>query len=571
MKKKQIITALIAMIFCAAAAVAESANITVFRPAVNTRDKNDVMVRAAAEYTKQTGGKVKFIQSDWNNWQTKILTNLAAGEPIDVIFCRDADFPKFYAKGYMQSLDGYVDFSVPYLNKAGMDMAFKYEGKYYAASHVTSNHPWIIIYNKTLMEEEGIAEKDQPLALYKAGKWNFDSLRNLAVKLTKDTTGSGVIDRWGFANWWTRGFVYMNGSSFTTSDAAGNIKLNFEDQKLMEALTYLENAKKEGWYLQDNNIAASGIQTRVVAMFMERQYMASTILKDTRDELAYVPLPVGPGNKNPKHIFETDGYGIGNGSKNPTYAGKFIDICLKTWYDDDLANRKKSWPQEVLDLSAQMNKEPIVYPGITASTIDSMLDEFLGEIVWTGNSASAAIAGYTAKAESLIIEANKPMEKPVRLNFKTISEDFEKKGAEKAFTLFKPENKSVKVSIVSGKEAIKGKSLKISMSSAVDGEYVDAVITDPELFGIVGWRDYKVSFDVKILGKPETDAYVYLEAYKDDLNKWGWMTKSLSETGTVYTVTGYINEVNMNGKFGVKIGGHNITDIVIDNLVIAEK
>lgn len=49
------------------------------------------------------------------------------------------------------------------------------------------------------------------------------------------------------------------------------------------------------------------------------------------------------------------------------------------------------------------------------------------------------------------------------------------------------------------------------------------------------------------------------------------MTKSLSETGTVYTVTGYINEVNMNGKFGVKIGGHNITDIVIDNLVIAEK
>lgn len=571
MKMKNILIAVMVIVISVTSLVAESADITVFRPAVNTRDKNDVMVRAAAEYKKQTGGKVKFIQSDWNNWQTKILTNLAAGEPIDVIFCRDADFPKFYLKGYMQALDGYVDFSVPYLNKSGMDMAFKYEGKYYAASHTTSNHPWIIIYNKTLMEEEGIPESQQPLALYNDGKWNFENLRKIAQKLTKDTTGTGVIDRWGFANWWTRGFVYMNGSSFTTSKSNNDFTLNFDDQKLMEALTFLETAKKEGWYLQDNNIAADGIQKRVVGMFMEREYMASTILKNSRDELGYVPLPAGPGNTNPKHIFETDGYGIGNGSKNPTYAGKFIDICLKTWYEDDLVNRKKSWPQEVLDLSAQMNKEPLMYPGPSASALDSMLDEFLGEIVWDGNAASAAIAGHRAKAESLILEANKPMEKPVRLSFRKISENFEKKGAEDAFKVFDSEKKSVKISIVNGKEAIKGKSLKISMDSSIDGEYIDAIITDPEELGIVGWRDYKVTFDVKILSTPEDEAYVYVEACKDELNKWGWITKSLLESGTVYSVSGYINEVTTNGKVAIKIGGHNITDIVIDNIVIEEK
>jgi ABC-type glycerol-3-phosphate transport system substrate-binding protein len=494
--------------------LAESPNITVFRPAVNPRDKNDVMVRAAEEYKKQTGGKVTFVIADWNNWQPKILTAMAAGEPIDVIFARDADFPKFYIKGYVQPIDGYVDLTVPYINKAGMDMAFKYQGKYYLASHITSNHPWMIIYNKSLMDEEGIPEKDQPEALYKAGKWNWANLRALAIKLTKDTTGTGKIDRWGFGNWWTRGFAYMNGTSFTTTDKAGNLKLNFDDQRLVEALTFLADAKKEGWYMQDNSIAQNGIQKRTVAMLMEREYIPVQILRDTRDELGYVPLPTGPSGKNASHIFECDGYGIGNGSKNPTYAGKFIDICLKTWYEDDLKGREK-WPKAVLALSKEMEKKAS-YPGVTASALDSILDDFLGEIVWSGSSASQAIAGYKAKAESLILEASKPMEKPVQLPFKTIKVDFEN-GDLSAFKILNKDLKSVKFSIVSDSRAISGKSLLVEMNQAVDGEWIDALLTDPEKLGVVGWRDYKITFEVKPLSAPkDPETYAYMQVWKDE-------------------------------------------------------
>ncbi|TCW61209.1 extracellular solute-binding protein [Treponema sp. J25] len=569
LKKKPVLLWGLVLLTATLASGAESPNITVFRPGVNPRDKNDVMVRAAEKYRKETGGKVTFVISDWVNWQSKILTYMAAGEPIDVIFARDADFPLFYTRGYVQPIDKYVNLNVPYINKTGMDLAFKYDGKYYVASHVTSNHPWIIIYNKTLMEEEGIPESEQPLALYKAGKWTWAKLRELAIKLTKDTTGSGKIDRWGFGNWWTRGFVYMNGTGFTVKDAKGNFKLNFDDQRLLEALQFLADAKKEGWYQQDYSMTSMGLQRRTIAMYMEREYFPVQIIQNTRDELAYVPLPRGPGNKEQVNIFECDGYAIGNGSKSPTYAGKFIDICLKEWYEEDLKGRQK-WPKEIFPIVDEMAKKPY-YPGPSNSVLDPMLDNFLGEIVWTGNSPAAAIAGYKAQAETLIAEAAKPFEKPVKLPFNPITVDFEN-GDISAFKVGKPEYKSVKLQIVSDSRAIKGKSLLISMDSKVDGEWIDAVFTDPEKVGIVGWRNYTISFDIKPLKMPtQPDGYLYFQVWQDSLRNWGWTTQKIDAANQVYTVKVNIKDVLANGKFPLKFGGRFAGDFVIDNISIQEK
>lgn len=559
---------LITMSLVAGSLFAADADITVFRPAVNPRNKNDPMVRAGAEYTKQTGGKVKFVISDWGNWQSKILSSLAAGEPIDVVFGRDADFPRFYTKGYVQPIDGYVNLNVPYINKVGMDSVFKYEGKYYLASHQTSNHPWIIIYNKSLMEEEGIAEKDQPLALYQKGQWTWAKLRELAMKLTKDTSGSGKIDRWGFGNWWTRGFIYMNGSSFALNQKNGDQKLNFEDPRFMEALDFLAQAKKEGWYMQDNSIAATGLQRRSIAMFMERQYFPASVVSQTRDEMAYVPLPKGPGAKENIHIFETDGYGIGMGSQKQKWAGIFIDICLKTWYEEDMKGRRE-WPQEIFPVTREMAKNPS-YFGPLASALDPMIDNMLGEIVWTGNSPSQAIAGWASQAELLLAEANKPAEKPTRLPFRPIKVDFE----DKDISAFKVngEYSSVKISAVSGSQAITGTSLLVKLDSAVDGEWIDALITDPEKIGVSGWRDYRISFDVKPLKAPaDPESSMSFEIFKDTLNKFGFTSQKLEEAGKVYRVSTVVRNISTNGKIPLKISGRFANDFVIDNIEITER
>src|SRR5574344_591216 len=215
----------------------ESADITVFRPAVNPRDKKDVMVKAAERYKAETGGKVTFVLGDWGTWQPKVLSYMAAGNPMDVIFAGDSSCPQRYTKGYLQPLQKYVNMKYKYMNTSAEDSCYKYDGHYYLASNVTSNHYWCVIYNKSLMEEEGIKESEQPYALWKAGKWDWNHLEALARKLTKDTSGSGTIDRWGFANWNTQAFIYANGGQFTTIDNKGNGTLNFNDPRIVEALT----------------------------------------------------------------------------------------------------------------------------------------------------------------------------------------------------------------------------------------------------------------------------------------------------------------------------------------------
>ncbi len=549
----------------------ESADITVFRPAVNPRNKKDVMVKAKTRYEKETGGKVTFVLSDWGNWQSKILTYMAAGNPIDVTFARSADFPKFYTKGYLEPIDGYVNLKTDYMNIPGMDASFKYDGHYYAASHKLSNHYWIVIYNKTLMEEEGIAEKDQPYALWQRGEWDWNHLRSLAQKLTKDTTGSGTIDRWGFANWYTAGLIYANGATLTNIDSNANITLNFEDQRVTEALSFLEQAKKDGWYLQDNNIAKDGIPNRTVAMMMEREYYPSSLLANTRDELCYVPVPFGPSNKEKKNIFECDGYAIGAGSDSPTYAGKFINICLEEWTADDKANRAKTWPEEIFTLGDTMEKDAW-YPGYTESPIESIINSFLGEIVWSGNSPASAIAAWTPKAVALVADANKPMGKLEKLPFKKIEMDFKKKKQAEAFRMMPgTDYSSVAVSWVDGAEAIDKGSLKISMDYEKDGADITGAITDADKLAIVGWREYVIEFDVKALKAPGEGAYVWVQAYQDELNKYGWTKKDVSSAGEVVHVSATVLDVLQNGKIPLQFGGHNMKDFVIDNLVITER
>src|SRR5574344_379375 len=456
MKKSKIFAVLIGMLMAISPVYAGEWDITVFRPAVNPRDKNDVMVRAADKYTKATGGKVQFIIGDWVGWQSKVLTRMAAGDPIDVVFARDGDFPKFVIKGYLQPLENYVnlkglksaDGKKSIISMKNEDGVFKYDGHYYAASHITSNHMWIVLYNKSLMEEEGIKESEQPYALWQAGKWDWDHLEKLAMKLTKDTAGTGSIDRWGLGNWNTQAFIYDNGGQFTVNDGKGNQTLNFNDPKVVEALTFLEKAKKEGWYQQDSNIAKDGIQNRTIAMYMEREYYASSVVSKTDDEIAYVPLPTGPSAKGDQNVFECDGYGIGNGSTHQKAAGKFIEYALQEWSIEDMKGRATTWPQEVLDLANTMLEEGGYYPGPSVSALDTdFMSAFLGEVIWTGNSPAAAIEKYTPKAQALLADANKPMGKFERLPFKGISEDFEKFKEKKIGETFTPwaETKTAKI------------------------------------------------------------------------------------------------------------------------------
>jgi hypothetical protein len=419
------------------------------------------------------------------------------------------------------------------------------------------------------MDEMGIKESEQPAALYEKGQWTWDAMAKLARKLTADTSGSGSIDRWGLGNWNTRIFAYMNGVEFTKTDSKGNQTLNFDDPKVTAALSFLQNAKTEGWYQQDNSIIADGIANRTVAMVIGREYDPATITRKTRDKIGYVRLPSGPNVKKVRPILECDGYGIGAGSKKQKAAGKYIEYALKEWYADDIKNQNSTWPKEMVTYQRDMIREDPYYPGPSVAALDSMLDQFLGEVVWSGNSPASAIEKWTPKAKALLADANKPIGKLEKLPFKTITQDFEAVSSTNGLVAPFEGVKSVKTSIVNG--GIKGKSLKIEWDPETTGSDSMLILTDATKLGIVGWREYKVEFDVKIVGKVGKNAQVYAKAYADELHDYGWLSKSVSDNSTVYHVSGNIKDVNQNGRIGIAIGAKNVSGLLIDNLVIKEK
>jgi multiple sugar transport system substrate-binding protein len=169
----------------------------------------------------------------------------------------------------------------------------------------------------------------------------------------------------------------------------------------------------------------------------------------------------------------------------------------------------------------------------------------------------------------LIDDANTPPEKPERLAFKTIDINFEN-GDIGAFRAADPKMKSVKLSIVSGDQAISGKSLLVQMDSAIDGEWIRAFITDPAKIGIVGWRNYRVTFDLKPLkATPGKDSYFFFQA-SGPKGDYGNITYKFTEAGSVLNAAGEIRDIFKNGTWGLQLGGHFGCDVAIDNIHVEE-
>jgi hypothetical protein len=110
------------------------------------------------------------------------------------------------------------------------------------------------------------------------------------------------------------------------------------------------------------------------------------------------------------------------------------------------------------------------------------------------------------------------------------------------------------------------------MDSAVDGEWINAVVTDAAKLGVVGWRNYKISYDVKLLKEPsDPDSASYCKVYRDEIDNYGFITDKFTQANEVLSVTGSVTDILENGKFSLMFGGHHATDFVIDNIEITEK
>ena len=140
--------------------------------------------------------RVKMQIIPWGTYYDKVTLALAYGGAPDVFICHAARIPEFASFDALRPLDDLFATSQPLLTEKQFAAA-PWQATFYNGKHVAlplDVHPMGLYYNTKLFREAGIVDvqgKAKPPR-------TWDEFLTDAQKLTKDTTGRGRPDQWGF-------------------------------------------------------------------------------------------------------------------------------------------------------------------------------------------------------------------------------------------------------------------------------------------------------------------------------------------------------------------------------------
>ncbi len=151
-----------------------------------------------------------------DDYYTKMQTALAGGTSADLIWLSQEWIANLASKGALLDITDYLKGdSSP---AAQLDDYFPdvlktvvYNGRYYGLPWIAQ--PVVLYYNKKLFDEAGIPYPD--------ASWTWETFKDAAARLTKDTDGDGRNDQWGFTlNGWPppQMFIWQAGGEVISAD-----------------------------------------------------------------------------------------------------------------------------------------------------------------------------------------------------------------------------------------------------------------------------------------------------------------------------------------------------------------
>lgn len=282
----------------------------------------DVINESGRAWQEKYGGRVTYIYgTDWNQRYTKLSTLIASGEQLDVYASGTfQDIPVLPLKSFLLPVDDYLEDTAQVsvdLSKKGF--AFKNKTYGFALKHLYQ--PMVIVYNKTMFENNG---EKTPLEYYKEGKWNWENFRKAAKSLTQDHNNDGVTDQYGYGTWLPHLFMNTAGvADYIDSD----YKLNLENPGITKTAQFLQQVGFKDksilpgiWDWIDYFVAGN------LAMIGERvSYLGYAKEHGLTDEVDFAPFPQDPDNKSDvKYGAWVDGVCILSNTKNAAASAEYI-------------------------------------------------------------------------------------------------------------------------------------------------------------------------------------------------------------------------------------------------------
>lgn len=99
-------------------------------------------------------------------------------------------------------------------------------------------HAPFMVVNLDLWERENLGD---PFDLYYEGKWDWETIEEIARRATRDTDGDGVVDQWGFAFIDPYFMIFANGGSITRLNEDGKVVYSMGEPATLEALRKLND------------------------------------------------------------------------------------------------------------------------------------------------------------------------------------------------------------------------------------------------------------------------------------------------------------------------------------------
>lgn len=282
----------------------------------------DIIDESGRAWQEKYGGRVTYIYgTDWNQRYTKLSTLIASGEQLDVYASGTfQDIPVLPLKNLLLPVDDYLEetdqISVD-LSKKG----FSFKNKTYGFGLKCVYQPMVIVYNKTMFENNG---EKTPLEYYKEGNWTWENFRKVAKNLTQDHNNDGVTDQYGYGTWLPHLFMNTAGvADYIDSD----YKLNLDNPGITKTAQFLQQVGFKDksivpgiWDSIDYFIAGN------LAMYGERaSYLGYSLEHGLTDEVDIAPYPQDPDNKSDvKYGAWVDGVCILSNTKNAAAAAEYI-------------------------------------------------------------------------------------------------------------------------------------------------------------------------------------------------------------------------------------------------------
>ena len=169
----------------------------------------------------------------YNEYQQKIVTQMAGGDPPDVVFVEANNFVDLYLRGVFEDL-------TPYCQKDGIDLKGYYPGvvhrfspggKIYAIPQDTAPSG-LIFYNRKYFKDAGLA--------YPQDDWTWpEPFLSICQKLVQ-RDAAGRVTHWAFADAYStqyENFLFGNGSNYV-DDTDHPTRLILDQPKAMEAIEF---------------------------------------------------------------------------------------------------------------------------------------------------------------------------------------------------------------------------------------------------------------------------------------------------------------------------------------------